>query len=63
MAYIVTLTVPEPLIKKAKELGINCSEQARKAIAAEIGRVEKERLKRSQSVNYSSKDGENAGTS
>lgn len=43
MTDTVNLCVPSSQIRKAKRLGINCSLEARKAIAAAVKACEKER--------------------
>lgn len=46
MPNTVNLVVPERLVKRAKVLGVNCSEEARKAIAAAVARKEKAKIVR-----------------
>lgn len=43
MTDTVSLCIPRSLIRKAKRHGINCSFVARKAIAADVKKCEKEK--------------------
>ena len=40
MSHVVTLNIPDEMVKRAKVLKINCSLIARNALAVEISRVE-----------------------
>jgi post-segregation antitoxin (ccd killing protein) len=45
MSFITSVSIPAPILEKAKQLGINVSKTSREAVIAAVQRREKEMIK------------------